>query len=53
MKIKTSIPLTKGEWNTVLHALNYKTMDRNNSPTAQKQYQGLYDKLVDLCQDLK
>lgn len=42
-----TIPLTKGEWNTILHALSHKTNDPNNSKLAQKQYEDLHEKLTD------
>jgi hypothetical protein len=51
MTMKTSIPLTEGEWNVILHALNYKTMDKQNSSLAQKQYEGLYNKLIDIREE--
>ena len=42
-----TIPLSKGEWNTILHALTHKTTDLNNSKLAQSQYEGLHEKLTD------
>lgn len=47
MEEKITIPLTEGEWNTIIHALWYKTTDRNNSKLAQKQYEDMYLKLME------
>lgn len=42
-----NIPLEKGEWNTIVHALSHKINDPRNSKLAQKQYEDLYEKLTD------
>ena len=43
----TTIPLSKGEWNIIIHALDHKRQDPRNSKVAQKQYEDTYVKLME------
>jgi hypothetical protein len=48
MSMKTSIPLTDGEWNVIIGALYHKRYDSNNSKLAKQQYTDLYVKLMNI-----
>lgn len=42
-----NMTLNKGEWNTIIHAVDQKRQDPRNSKLAKKQYEQMYIKLMD------
>lgn len=41
-----TIPLSKGEWNVIIHSVDQKRQDPRNSKLAKEQYENMYVKLT-------